>query len=161
MYPKTIHMKNIFSNHWTGRLALMAGALVLLLGMVQASFAQQVINPNNVNEDTKGTVTLPTKGDLALLGNTWTVTECCGWSGTWTRRPNTNIFDAKWKHTNGSIASDVVELSSWTKSSNVVTIWRATMNGQYKATYNPTNKTLVNGTATWYPAGQTWSATIR
>lgn len=114
-------------------------------------------------EAEKGPVNSLTKpsGNLSLLGNTWTVTECCGWSGTWTRRPNSNLFDARWQHTNGTVVTDIIELWWWNTSTNAVTLFRPAMNGQYKATYNPSNKTLANGSATWYPAGQTWSAIIK
>lgn len=100
------------------------------------------------------------ESELLTLGNVWSVKECCGWSGTWIRRPNTNVFDAKWRHTNGSTAADVLELAGWDRSTNTVTIIRKSMNGYYKATYNPGNKSLTNGTTTWYTSGNTWSATI-
>ncbi len=93
---------------------------------------------------------------LSQFPNTWSVTECCGWTGIWQRRPNTNYFDAQWKHTNGTTASDVLELKSW--NNNEVVFFRQSLNGQYKAIYNPATKTMTSGTATWYPAGAGWSA---
>ncbi len=117
-----------------------------------------------VDNDDKGPVNSLSRtgveSALLTLGNVWSVRECCGWSGTWVRRPNTNTFDARWRHTNGSTASDVLQLSGWDRSTNVVIITRKSMNGSYKATYNPTAKTLSNGSATWYGAGLSWSATL-
>ena len=97
---------------------------------------------------------------LANMGDYWSVTECCGWSGTWVRRGTSNTFDAKWRHTNGTEVTDVLELVSFNSKNGEVIIRRASLNGQYKATYQPRAKTLVNGTATWYPKGATWSARI-
>jgi hypothetical protein len=114
----------------------------------------------NPQTDEKGRVNSLT-GNLSSLGSVWQVTECCGWSGTWTRRTNTNIFDAVWRHTNGAGATGVVELKSWNSITNEVVLYRQSMNGYYKAFYNPSQRTLKNGTTTWYPAGQGWSAVIR
>jgi hypothetical protein len=113
-----------------------------------------------VDSDSKGQVGSLNSTTLLTLGNTWQVTECCGWTGTWTRRPNTNTFDASWRHTNGTSAVDVIQLKSWDTSTNEVTLYRQSMNGSYKAKYNPNSKTFTNGTTTWYPAGQVWSAVI-
>lgn len=137
--------------------------LILLLMISASSFAQ--INPSSIppDQDVKGSVSSLSSrfGDLSTLGTQWKVVECCGWSGTWIRRPNTNTFDATWKHTNGTSAKDVIELVSWLKSTNEVTLSRRSMNGSYKAKFNPANKTLTGGTTTWYAAGQNWSATIQ
>ena len=145
-------MKNLIQNRQTFSFLAKLGALSLLLLIGVSSFGQ--------DPDAKGPVN-SMFGNVALLGNQWQVTECCGWSGTWTRRPNTNTFDAVWRHTNGSTASGTVELRSWNRVTNEVVVFRQSMNGSYKAFYNPTNKTLTNGTTTWYPAGQGWSAIIR
>lgn len=95
---------------------------------------------------------------LSTMPNRWTVTECCGWTGVWQRRAATNTFDATWTHTNGTTASDVLEFSAYNAATKELTILRRSLNGQYKARYDATAKTLTNGTATWYPAGATWSA---
>jgi hypothetical protein len=99
--------------------------------------------------------------DLSKLGNIWYVTECCGWVGTWTRRPNTNIYDAVWKNTNGATATDIIELQSWNRTTNQVKLYRQSINGTYTALYNENNGTLINGITTWYPSGQSWSAIIK
>jgi hypothetical protein len=97
-------------------------------------------------------------GEMMSLGSVWQVTECCGWSGTWTRRAGTNTFDARWRHTNGSQAQDVITLQSWSKTSNEIVLQRPSINGTYRATVNPSARTLTDGTASWYPAGEKWSA---
>jgi len=99
-----------------------------------------------------------TAADMMKLGSVWQVQECCGWSGTWTRRAGTNTFDAKWRHTNGSQAQDVITLQSWNKANNEIELVRPSINGTYRATVNPSARTLTNGTASWYPAGEKWSA---
>jgi len=161
-------MKNLILKQKFVCLVSRLEVLILLLLISTSSFAQDPdakgrvnslrISPVLVDGDTKGVVTSLSN---VTLGNLWQVTECCGWSGTWTRRPNTNTFDAVWRHTNGTSAADVIELKTWNKTTNEVTLFRQSMNGSYKAFYNASNRTLINGTTTWYPAGQTWSAIIR
>jgi hypothetical protein len=117
--------------------------------------------PANPADDPKGPVgslSGRTASDLLTLGSVWQVTECCGWSGTWTRRAGTNTFDAKWRHTNGSQAQDVITLQSWNKTTNEVVLVRPSINGTYRAVVNPSARALTNGTASWYPAGEKWSA---
>jgi hypothetical protein len=160
-------MKNMVCKLQSISILLKFNGLILALLISIASSAQdtdvkgQVRLPGTITQtDEKGQVN-SLYGNPSLLGNTWQVTECCGWSGTWTRRPNTNTFDAVWRHTNGAGATGVVELRSWNRMTNEVTIYRQAMNGYYKAIYNPAGRTLINGTTTWYPAGQGWSAVIR
>jgi len=117
--------------------------------------------PANPADDPKGPVgslSGRTASSTSTLGSVWQVTECCGWSGTWTRRAGTNTFDAKWRHTNGSQAQDVITLQSWNKTTNEVVLLRPSINGTYRAVVNPSARTLTNGTASWYPAGEKWSA---
>lgn len=105
-----------------------------------------------------GSLSGRTASDTSSLGSVWQVTECCGWSGTWTRRAGTNTFDARWRHANGSQAQDVITLQSWNKTTNEVVLVRPSINGTYRAVVNPSARTLTNGTASWYPAGEKWSA---
>jgi len=159
-------MKTFLMKPWSISMDVKLAVLILSLFISMSSFGQgdakgPVRSLGAIQDnDTKGQVN-SMFGNVATLGNQWQVTECCGWSGTWTRRANTNTFDAKWKHTNGTSAADVIELMTWNRTTNEVVLYRKTMNGSYKALYNPTNKTLSNGTTTWYPAGQYWSAIIR
>jgi len=144
-------------------------AVVLLVIVFTGSLAgaqilkgvQRPASPGNVADDDKGPVgslARPQGGDLLTLGSVWQVTECCGWSGTWTRRAGTNTFDARWRHTNGSQAQDVITLQSWNKTTNEIVLQRPSINGTYRATVNPATRSITRGTATWYPAGEIWSA---
>jgi hypothetical protein len=98
--------------------------------------------------------------ELLTLGSVWEVTECCGWTGTWKRRAGTNVFDCTWRHTNGTVVNDTVNLYSWDKASNKVILGRTYNNGSYWGTLNQANGTISGGGASWYPAGTTWSATF-
>ena len=86
----------------------------------------------------------------------WQVTEADGWTGTWTRRAGKNVFDAKWRHSNGTTAQDVITLVSWNKTTGKITLKRQM--GEYSGTLNVQNRRITQGTTTWYARGQTWSA---
>lgn len=128
-------------------------AMILLLGIPAAARAQ----------DEKGTVTLPSgnmasAAEMMKLRGIWNVVGCCGWSGTWYRRPNTNVFDTKWKHTNGTPVSFTVEMMSWNKTTNLITLYQADNKGTYRAYLENGGNSMVRGTTSFYPAGATWSA---
>jgi hypothetical protein len=129
-----------------------------LLRDAQGNLPSRTANPADDPKGTVGSLSGRTTSDLLTLGSVWQVQECCGWSGTWTRRAGTNTFDAKWRHTNGSQAQDVITLQSWNKATGEVVLARPSINGTYKATVNPSARTLTNGKASWYPAGEKWSA---
>jgi hypothetical protein len=114
-------------------------------------------------QDDKGMVksqfaNMATETELMKLCNTWNVTGCCGWSGTWYRRPNTNIFDTKWKHTNGTPVTFVIELIAWNKTTNLITLYQADNKGTYHAYLINGGTAMTRGTTSFYPAGATWSA---
>jgi hypothetical protein len=119
----------------------------------------QTLQPNDA-ADQKGPVTglYANQGEMQTLGSVWQVTECCGWTGTWTRRPGTNTFDAKWRHTNGTTAQDVITLQSWHKYAGTITLKRQSINGTYTGTVNTQTRKITQGTASWYQPGETWSA---
>ena len=128
---------------------------------VKSPIGARTTSPVNPADDPKGPVgslSGRTASDLMSLGSVWQVTECCGWSGTWTRRAGTNTFDARWRHTNGSQAQDVITLQSWNKTTNEIVLQRPSIKGTYRAKVNPAARTITGGTATWYPAGEKWSA---
>jgi hypothetical protein len=129
-----------------------------ILKDAKGKIPSRTASPADDDKGTVGSLSGRTASDLLTLGSVWQVTECCGWSGTWTRRAGTNTFDAKWRHTNGSQAQDVITLQSWNKSTNEIVLKRPSINGTYRATVNPSARTLTNGTASWYPAGEKWSA---
>ncbi len=108
-----------------------------------------------------GGAQLASQNELMALGNIWSVNECCGWTGTWTRRPGTNLFNAMWRHTNGTVVNDTITLAEWNKANNQVLLVRHGVNGTYRATYNPSARSLSGGNASWYPAGASWNATLR
>ncbi|HEX7503038.1 MAG TPA: hypothetical protein VF451_06430, partial [Acidobacteriota bacterium] len=101
---------------------------------------------------------MATAAELLRLSSIWNVTECCGWVDTWWRRPNTNIFDAKARHTNGTIVTFSVELISWNKTTNLILFYRAGIKGTYRGYLANGGASIVSGTTTWYPAGTGWSA---
>ncbi len=139
----------------THRSLLITGFLIcVFLPLVPATASAQ---------DEKGPVAsrygnMATTAELLRLCDTWNVTECCGWVDTWWRRPNTNIFDAKARHTNGTIVTFSVELISWNKTTSQVLFYRAGIQGSYKGVLANGGASIVNGTTTWYPAGTGWSA---
>jgi hypothetical protein len=136
---------------------------LLIPGILACYFV--LLSPATVGaQDDKGTVNsiyanMATAAELLKLSNIWNVTGCCGWSGTWYRRPNTNIFDTKWKHTNGTPVSFTVELLSWNKTSQLLTLYQAGNQGTYRAYLANNGMSIVRGTTSFYPAGATWSAT--
>ena len=129
-----------------------------ILRDAQGNLPSRTASPADDPKGPVGSLSGRTSGDLLTLGSVWQVQECCGWSGTWTRRAGTNTFDARWRHTNGSQAQDVITLQSWNKSTNEVVLVRPSINGTYRAVVNPSARTLTNGTASWYPAGEKWIA---
>lgn len=96
------------------------------------------------------------------LGRTWKVTERCAgqiWSGTWTRRGSSNIFDAFWESNSGGKLNSVVELRE--VSNNKMSLYRIDKNGYYEATLSQDGKRIINGWATWYaPNCMPWFAVI-
>ena len=117
----------------------------------------------SLQDDTKGKVGsflsgMATDAEMMTLSAKWKVAECCGWTGTWTRRPNTLIYDASWKHTNGTVYNGIVRMASWNKGTGAVTFSRDDNHGTYNATLDASRMNLQRGTASWYPSGQGWSA---
>ncbi len=139
---------------------LAVAALAVLIAASQA-FSQDRTS-TDAEQDVKGRVgsfTQPASNDeLLRLGSSWSVTECCGWTGVWTRRPGTNTFDARWTGPNGMIATDTMTLRGWDKATNRIVISRQNNNGTYWGVVNPANWTIGSGGTSWYPAGATWSA---
>jgi len=129
-----------------------------ILNDAKGKIPSRTASPADDDKGPVGSLLGRTASDTSTLGSVWQVAECCGWSGTWTRRAGTNTFDAKWRHTNGSQAQDVITLQSWNKTTNEVVLVRPSINGTYRAVVNPSARTLTNGTASWYPAGEKWSA---
>jgi len=92
-----------------------------------------------------------------ILGPQINIAEIEGWSGTWVRRPGTDIFDAEWHNVDGSVARDVIRIARL--NGNEVELTRDGNGGVYYGTISPDGGSIV-GTTSWYPEGKTWSGTI-
>ena len=89
------------------------------------------------------------------LGRIWHITEGdATWAGTWTRRGNTNIFDAYWKRTTGEEQRAVLTME--VSGSQVVINCG---NDRYSGTLSSDCRT-IEGTASWYQSWMKWSAVI-
>ena len=135
---------------------------LLITGLLLCAFLFLVPATAGAQDD-KGPVVsrygnMATTAELLRLSSIWNVTECCGWVDTWWRRPNTNVFDARARHTNGTIVTFSVELISWNKTTNQILFYRAGIQGSYKGILANGGTSIVSGTTTWYPAGTGWSA---
>lgn len=99
----------------------------------------------------------PVASGSEILGSRIEVTEIEGWTGTWIRRPGTDIFDATWQNSNGRVATDVIRVAK--VEGRKVVLDRDGMQGSYSGTVSPDGRSII-GTATWYPSGATWSGRI-
>ena len=92
-----------------------------------------------------------------VLGDALQVSELDGrWTGTWVRRPGTNIFDAQWH--GASDVTDVVRLQSL--RGGQVVFSRDGNGGTYTGTFDVDGQD-IRGTASWYQPGWTWTARIQ
>ena len=89
------------------------------------------------------------------FGRVWHEREA-QWTGTWTRKGNSNTFAAEWKEPGGQVAKDELILESGT--SNQVVLLRKGLNGRYRGQLSSDGTKIENGTADWLKGG--WSATI-
>jgi hypothetical protein len=133
----------------------------MLLGSLSTPVAAQAYQDG----DNKGAVAsfstrMATAAEMMTLSAWWNVTECCGWTGSWHRRPNTFIYDASWKHANGTVVTDIVRMASWNKATGEVTFTRDGNNGTYRAFLDASRQNLQRGTTSWYPVGLGWSASV-
>jgi hypothetical protein len=92
----------------------------------------------------------------AILGRVWEETEG-GWRGTWTRRGDSNVFDAAWTGPNGEKAGDILTM---TLNGNRVTIRRHNLpNHVYTGVIGPDGQ--AEGTANDGRTTGPWKAVIR
>jgi hypothetical protein len=97
-----------------------------------------------------------TRGDV--LGPRLEIDEINGlWSGVWTRRPGTNVFDAVWHSANYPEVRDIVRLEQI--DGNQIVFSRDGNNGRYFGTLGADGQT-ISGTASWYSDGMRWSGKI-
>ncbi|MBX3523159.1 MAG: hypothetical protein KF807_08135 [Xanthobacteraceae bacterium] len=98
------------------------------------------------------------------LGKSWRVIESGAngflWEGTWTRRGETNFFDAHWRevHRKAGELRDVIEFKSI--NGDEVQLHRISINGTYFGRLNAEQTKVVSGRASWYAAGDSWNANI-
>jgi hypothetical protein len=76
------------------------------------------------------------------------------WRGTWTRRGDSNVYDAYWTHPTRGEQRDVLEFRGMEGSRFI--FWRRGLNGTYSAQVGADGRTITGGAASWYPAGWTW-----
>jgi hypothetical protein len=91
------------------------------------------------------------------LGKVWHEKEG-PWEGTWTRRGDTNVFDAVWKNSEGIEIKDEVTFES--VANNQVVLFRKGTQGRYRGRLSDDGLKVDNGTADWCSPADTWSATI-
>lgn len=105
--------------------------------------------------DQKGPVSGLTSYTTSSIGNIWKVNEIDQYFGTWTRRPGTNTFDAKWTDARGNhVASDIIDITS-VQGTHVV-LYRRGVKGYYGG--NIQSDGTISGTAGWYQPGWIWKA---
>ena len=98
------------------------------------------------------------------LGREWQVTEYGAngryWVGVWTRRGNSDTFDAQWRDSlTGSITNDVIEFRGVRQ--NTVILYRYGIHGNYFGQLSSDGREIVTGSGSWYPPGGYWTARIR
>jgi hypothetical protein len=100
------------------------------------------------------------------LGREWQVQEGF-WSGRWTRRGESNVFDALWRVPYdrqqfgafaGNAASDQVIFEK--VEGRNVTFFRRRIGKYYHGILSCDKKSVVKGTADWYKENETWTAKI-
>ena len=105
-------------------------------GAVSSNSYDHYIKPG-VRTAVAGTSTGPDR-----LGTRWDEEEVAGWKGVWTRRGNTNVFDARWERPGSTAATAVLTIEL---NGNTVRIERRHDNGQgctYTGTLAPDGVTV-------------------
>ena len=97
------------------------------------------------------------------LGRVWKVEEGYyddpQWIGVWTRRGNSNVFDATWKHCwMNETKQDVLEVQL-AKDGQIV-VFRQGVKQHYRGNYSPQQPNKVRGKADWYGPDLIWKAVI-
>lgn len=92
------------------------------------------------------------------LGQVWDETES-GWQGVWTRRGDSNVFDAVWTHPNGSTETAVLTISLATGD---ITVTRDSR-GRFCHYRGVLRGNVIDGTyeCDWARGPLVWQATIR
>jgi len=91
------------------------------------------------------------------LGSVWHEQEG-EWTGTWTRRGFSNIFDAVWKTADGRESKDEVVYES--VNCQRLILFRKGTNGRYRGRLSADGSRIESGEADWFSTNDHWSATI-
>jgi hypothetical protein len=107
--------------------------------------------------------TQPSQSGPLNLGRVWRVEEGYydepHWVGVWTRRGETNVFDATWKHCwMNQTTKDVVEVQL--AKDGQVLVFRQGVKQYYRATYSAQRPSKLRGRADWYGPDLIWKADI-
>ena len=107
--------------------------------------------------------TQPSQPGVLNLGRIWKVEEGYydepHWVGVWTRRGQSNIFDATWKHSwMNQTTQDVVEVQL-AKDGQVV-VFRRGVKQCYRGTYSVQHPNKLRGRADWFGPDLIWKAEI-
>jgi|HubBroStandDraft_2_1064218.scaffolds.fasta_scaffold686281_1 hypothetical protein len=99
------------------------------------------------------------RGAGHLPADVWRVEEGAdgrvAWSGTWTRRGRSDVFDAVWRDVdNGGEARDRLRVI---EATDRIVIHRDGNNGEYRGQLSR-DGAHMEGTATWYAPGGFWRA---
>jgi hypothetical protein len=135
------------------------GFLLFLL----TSFAGLAGCRNSGFPDHAAAQTQPSQPGVLNLGRIWRVEEGYydepHWVGIWTRRGQTNIFDATWKHAwMNETTQDVVEVQL-AKDGQVV-VFRRNVKQYYRGTYSAQHPNKLRGRADWFGPDLIWTADI-
>ena len=80
------------------------------------------------------------------------------WEGTWSRRGDTNVFDAVWKNPDGVEIKDEVTFES--VADHEIVLFRKGTQGRYRGHVSDDGMKIDKGSAEWFAPGDSWSATI-
>ncbi len=93
----------------------------------------------------------------ADIGKVWHEKEG-PWEGTWSRRGDTNVFDAVWTNPQGEKIEDQVVFES--VSDHQIVLFRKGTQGRYRGHLSEDGLKVDSGSADWFSPGDSWSATI-
>lgn len=105
----------------------------------------------------------PSQSNALNLGRVWKVEEGYydepHWVGVWTRRGETHVFDATWKHCwMNETTKDVVEVQL--AKDGQVLVFRQGVKQYYRGTYSAQAPNKLRGRADWYGPDLIWKAEI-
>ncbi len=124
-------------------------------GLLQLGLAAALISPAVAQDDADADFD---------LGQEWMVTEYAPdgrtWEGVWTRRGDSNTFDAEWRDSlTGNTISDVIEFEQ--VRHNKVVLYRHGNDGRYYGELSHHGHRIERGSASWYGDGYYWTARIK